>query len=320
MEFFNVNSDICNVSGVTADDLNFILANTGLAGLGQSFVNLEGKYKINALFALSHAALESGWGNSVFATTRNNIFGIRAYTSDPTKAEFFSSKDACIQAYGMLLANFYLRPPEKDNTGNFLKDADGNVLGEFWGGSTSISAVFEHYSTSGEVEAAHVVEIMNEEGTKLYYKDKINQPAIPGQGPVAASSAQYIKWTFKPGDSLWSIAANLLGDPSKWEQLATLNNINTADVSHIPVGTTISVPNPNYTGNAVVTVSIPTATQPNYREYTVQKADGADGLSGIAYRELGNALRWHEIAALNANIIAPKYIIFVGEQIKIPLK
>lgn len=319
-DFFSVNSDVRNLSGVSAEDLNYLLANTGLAGLGASFVSLEQRYQINAVFAMAHAAEESGWGNSYLAQNRNNIFGIRAYTSDPAAAEFFSSKDACIQAYGILLANFYLRPPEKDNTGNFLKDADGNVLGEFWGDGTTILDVFKHYSTSGPVEAEHIVEIMNEEGTKLYYRMKVNQPAVANIPAVAPDSAQYIKWDFKQGDSLWNIAAVLLNDPSKWEQLAKLNGI--TNQYDIQPGTTILVPNPNYKPTTVVqaSVTIPGPTEPNYRSYTVQASDGADGLSGIAYRELGNAYRWHEIAALNPNIIAPKYIIYKGEQIKIPLK
>ena len=54
------------------------------------------------------------------------------------------------------------------------------------------------------------------------------------------------------------------------------------------------------------------------RTYTVKASDGAEGISGIALRELGSAGRWPEIAKLNG--LSRPFVIHAGGQLKLPAK
>ena len=60
----------------------------------------------------------------------------------------------------------------------------------------------------------------------------------------------------------------------------------------------------------------PPPPAPAQRTYTVRASDGADGLSGIAMRKLGNAARWPEIASLNG--IPEPYVIHSGQVLRLP--
>ena len=60
----------------------------------------------------------------------------------------------------------------------------------------------------------------------------------------------------------------------------------------------------------------PPPPAPTQRTYTVRSSDGADGLSGIALRQLGNAARWPEIASLNG--IPKPYVIHTGQVLRLP--
>jgi len=60
----------------------------------------------------------------------------------------------------------------------------------------------------------------------------------------------------------------------------------------------------------------PPSPPPAGRTYTVRASDGADGLSGIAMRQLGNAARWPEIASLNG--IPKPYVIHTGQVLRLP--
>jgi len=61
----------------------------------------------------------------------------------------------------------------------------------------------------------------------------------------------------------------------------------------------------------------PPPPAPAPRTYTVRASDGAEGLSAIALRQLGNAARWPEIATLNG-IAGPRYIIHTGQVLRLP--
>lgn len=128
-------------SGLSADQLNNMLAGTGLEGLGEAFHDMEEKYGVNALFAAAHAANESAWGESDIARSKNNLFGINAVDSNPNDATRFSSFAESIDAYGRLLATMYVKRGEP-----------------FYGGDTIID-IFKNYSIDPN-EPRTVVRIM----------------------------------------------------------------------------------------------------------------------------------------------------------------
>ena len=67
-----------------------------LTGKGAFLKQVEEQYRINALFILAFAGHESRYGTSAYAIERNNLFGIRAFDSNPDNATYFDSVEDSI--------------------------------------------------------------------------------------------------------------------------------------------------------------------------------------------------------------------------------
>lgn len=101
--------DLRQPSGLTNEQAEAVVKGTKLEGLGSAFVEAENKYKVNALYLISHAALESGWGTNKLARIKNNLFGFQAYDDSPvTSAKGFSSKTECILYVAKYVSEHYL--------------------------------------------------------------------------------------------------------------------------------------------------------------------------------------------------------------------
>ena len=123
--------DVTLPSNVTAFELNEVLKDTGLAGLGEAYVQAEMETGVNAVFLCALTAVESGWGTSPIAKLKNNIGGYGAYDSSPYEsAVTFSSREECIKTIAQAIAKNYVSP-----TGSY-----------YYG--TTIAAINTKYSTS----------------------------------------------------------------------------------------------------------------------------------------------------------------------------
>lgn len=75
-------NDISLHSEASANQLegavNALKADNGLKGLGEYFIKAESDYNINAIVLMAIACLESGYGTSELAQTKNNLFGLKA--------------------------------------------------------------------------------------------------------------------------------------------------------------------------------------------------------------------------------------------------
>lgn len=81
--------------------------NSVMRGTGQTFIDAQNKYGINALLLFAMAAHESANGTSGYATKRNNLFGWNAVDADPNQATSFSSVAVCVnQQAGVNLRGF----------------------------------------------------------------------------------------------------------------------------------------------------------------------------------------------------------------------
>ena len=84
-------------SSISASTFNTFLSSKGkdssskLWDTGQTFLDAQSQYGINALLVYAMACLESGYGTSDYAKNRNNLFGWSAYDSNPDSASYFSS-------------------------------------------------------------------------------------------------------------------------------------------------------------------------------------------------------------------------------------
>lgn len=103
-------------SGYTADELNkYINENTietsKLRGLGDTIIECQNKYGVNALLILATAIHESNFGKSKMAQNKNNIFGIGAEDYDTDAADIFATpRDSVIEFSNNFISKGYLDP------------------------------------------------------------------------------------------------------------------------------------------------------------------------------------------------------------------
>ncbi len=101
---FNISSK----SYVNEEGIEESLKGTLLKGLGKHFIRAEEIYEINAMILLALCINESGWGTSVLANTKNNLFGIQAYDDNIEKARVFNSKEEGIYYTAKLIRDEYI--------------------------------------------------------------------------------------------------------------------------------------------------------------------------------------------------------------------
>lgn len=91
----SITMDVFKKTNLQPEQLEKMLTK-GLSGYGQAFYNMEQKYGINSVFAISVAELESGYGTSYAFRKKNNAFGIGS-------GKRFSSVEAGIEYFGQLM-------------------------------------------------------------------------------------------------------------------------------------------------------------------------------------------------------------------------
>ncbi|MBQ3295985.1 MAG: glucosaminidase domain-containing protein [Erysipelotrichaceae bacterium] len=79
-----------------------------LRGEGQSFLDAQDAYGINALLVYAMACHESAYGESGYAVHRYNLFGWSAVDSNPNGASYFNSVQDCINAQMGRYINWFI--------------------------------------------------------------------------------------------------------------------------------------------------------------------------------------------------------------------
>ena len=93
-----------------------------MMGMGDTFVESQNTYGVNALLMASVAANESGWGTSQISQQKNNLFGLNAVDSSPgTSANQYGSVESCILDFSKnYMSRGYLYPDDWRYMGGFL--------------------------------------------------------------------------------------------------------------------------------------------------------------------------------------------------------
>lgn len=131
-------SNVTSKSYASANDLEKVLAKTGLQGLGYAYVQAEKEYGVNAIFLLSITALESGWGTSNRARRDNNLSGFEVYNAR-SRGAVFSSKEESIMTTARLLSTHYLVKDGKNYHGLSARAVNIDYCpdGGYWSGKVN---------------------------------------------------------------------------------------------------------------------------------------------------------------------------------------
>ncbi|GIM47246.1 hypothetical protein DNHGIG_27950 [Collibacillus ludicampi] len=255
-------------SSIRAEDIDrFIQQNypsSPLIGLGQTFVDAQTKYGVNAHYLASHAILESGWGFSSIAKDKHNLFGYMAFDDDPYghAASFPSYKDAIFfQAY--FVATQYL-----------------NANGVWYGGSPTLDGMNVHYASdpywaekiSGIMERIHPY---NE--NEYINKSPLQVSSPRPQGPVSSTVDTTLKTTFPPGT--WGVTTDDVN-------FRTLPTTSANLYGTLPGGTKVTVV--GLGSNNWYKVTVNNRTGWIYGDYLKIKSD--DGNEGSSSSHNGNEL------------------------------
>ena len=105
---FSIHTNTHSVSGMTLEEITYLLqAYPSLQGIEESVLLYERKYGVNAYFILAVASQESGFGTSLLANRKNNLFGIGAYDDSAFESALeFSSKAQSVEYFCILIARY----------------------------------------------------------------------------------------------------------------------------------------------------------------------------------------------------------------------
>lgn len=105
-------NDISIPSNATAEEINFILEDTGMEGIGESIVECESEYGVNSFVLCSIIAQETSWGRSRRAVEDNNLAGLGVYEASSVGFKFDSKHDSIVYLAKLIGVN-YISPGGK---------------------------------------------------------------------------------------------------------------------------------------------------------------------------------------------------------------
>jgi hypothetical protein len=143
-----------------------------LVGLGETFLEVQQEYGINAVYQAAHAAHESAWGRSRIARSKNNLFGWGAFDRCPGAcADSFVSYAACVRQVMSFIDEKYL-----------------SSSGRYYEGAT-LNGMNVHYATDPRW-AEKIASIMRTIGTNLDLEDPRSNPSFTlGDAVITSTDA-----------------------------------------------------------------------------------------------------------------------------------
>lgn len=134
-------------SGLTLDQFKQIFENDSndknnvFKDNAEYFYYVESQYNINGIFVAAVAIHESGWGTSSISKNKKNLFGYRAYDSDPSGSAYtFQSYAEGIDLVSRVFVKYYLNPKGTPIYGG------ETATGTYYEGAT-LTAVNKRYAT-----------------------------------------------------------------------------------------------------------------------------------------------------------------------------
>jgi len=95
-------------SNLTSSEYEKMFANTSMSGLGKAFEQAEQETGVNGIYLAGLGCLESSWGRSGFAQTRNNLFGYQSYDTNLDATKRFDTKEQGVVFVASKIKSNYL--------------------------------------------------------------------------------------------------------------------------------------------------------------------------------------------------------------------
>lgn len=119
------------------------------------------------------------------------------------------------------------------------------------------------------------------------------------------------------GDSLYSIAADLLGSGARWREIYAANHGSVSSSYLLKVGQRLVIPG-NHTIEAAPVMLAHAKPMPANSPKGTYKVAPGDSLYTIAQKRLGNPQRWREIVAMNKAALQGKTVIYPNQWLTLP--
>mgnify|MGYP002616120937 FL=1 len=143
---YSFDMELNKPSGLTLEQFQKILTddkdiNSIFRDNAEYFYYIEDEYNINGMFVAAIGIHESAWGKSNIAKNKKNLFGYRAYDSDPyNSASTFNTYAEGIDLIARVLTKYYLNPK-----GTEIYNGE-TAVGTYYNGST-VTAVNKKYAS-----------------------------------------------------------------------------------------------------------------------------------------------------------------------------
>lgn len=209
-----------SVTKYSADELNSMIAqkavnaNSKMRNIGSCLVENQNLYGVNALLVAGIAANESGWGTSSISQAKNNLFGLRAYDTNPGEsADQFASIGECIKEFAEIwMSGQYMNPGNWKYSGAFLgnKSCGFNVRyasDPYWGEkAAALAYALDRYGNYADTNA-YTLGVKNEATQVNVRQNPTTQSPILYQTPKTGSITVLIRNTV-PNHNFYEIQSD----------------------------------------------------------------------------------------------------------------
>lgn len=133
---FSTTTNLTDPSGITLGQIENFLQGTPLAADAGYFLAAQQTNHVSAIYLVSDAVLETGWGTSTLYTQKHNLFGFNAFDANPFgDGASFPSDQACISFVSWYVSVYYLTPPGSE-VPNYPGQPGSVPTGQFYNGPT----------------------------------------------------------------------------------------------------------------------------------------------------------------------------------------
>lgn len=143
---FTTSTDLAGSSGITLNQIQEFLQGSPLQADSAYFLQAEAADHVSAVYLVSDAVLETGFGTSQLYLVKHNLFGFGAYDANPFgDGDSFPTDQDCISFVAWYVSVYYLTPPGSE-VANQGAQGGQVATGQFYNGPTTAGMNIDYAS------------------------------------------------------------------------------------------------------------------------------------------------------------------------------